>query len=129
MQRVAESAEVRALRDRLHKALEDGCGGVTLNGHETERLPNTLNLRFHGADAESVMGRTPAVACSSGSACHSGASSPSHVLLAMGLSNEAASESIRFSLSRHTTREDVDRAADAIASSVASIRELLVGVI
>ena len=87
--RMADEASVRDLRDRLHRRLADRCGGVTLNGHETERLPNTLNVRFEGADAEAVMARTPSVACSSGSACHSGAQSPSHVLLAMGVSARA----------------------------------------
>jgi cysteine desulfurase len=127
--RMDQESRVRELRDRLYDAFQSAIEGVTLNGSPTERLPNTLNVRFEGADAEAVMARTPSVACSSGSACHSGASSPSHVLRAMGLSDEQAHESIRFSLSHDTTPTEVDQAAAAISASVASVRQTVVGAV
>ena len=117
------------LRDRLQHELEDGCGGVTLNGHETERLPNTLNLRFEGADAEALIAQY--------AVCRLFISAV-RVIRALRrrrtfssqwvCPTEAASESLRFSLSRHTTREDVDRAVEAIVSLRSSIREALVKV-
>lgn len=120
--RFHEAAQIELLRDRLHHAVVERVGEVALNGHATDRLPNTLNLRFHEADAEALMAAMPSVACSTGSACHSGAPDPSHVLLAMGISREEAQQSIRFSLSRTTTRDEIDRAVDAIAAAVAYVR-------
>ena len=125
--RFDEANKVRELRDRLHSMIADLVPGVSLNGHPRERLPNTLNLRFEDADAEAVMAGAPLVACSAGSACHSGAPAPSHVLLAMGNHSEHARESIRFGLSRLTTEVEVEMAAEAIAESVANVRRMLVG--
>lgn len=121
-ERLSESTAIAGVRDYLHSRIEASTGDVVLNGHETNRLPNTLNLRFRGADAEALMAAMPSVVCSAGSACHSGAPGPSHVLLAMGLTREEAQQSLRFSTSRTTTREDADRAAAAIAEAVAYVR-------
>jgi cysteine desulfurase len=96
--------------------------GITLNGHPTRRLSNTVNLRFAGADAEAVMASLPRVACSAGSACSAGAPEPSHVLLAMGLSRSAAQECLRFSLSRATTSAEIDAAIDEIVDAVGYVR-------
>jgi len=123
MGRFGEAKAIAGLRDRLHQGLTARLDGVNLNGHVTERLPNTVNLRFSGADAEAVMTSLRRVACSVGSACSSGIPAPSHVLLAMGLSSQEAHQSLRFSLSRNTTTADVDAAIDEIVSAVTFVRE------
>lgn len=97
---------------------------VTVNGLRAARLSNTLNLRFSGADAEAVMASMPDIWVSSGSACQSASPSQSHVLLAMGLSDVEASESLRISLGRPTTDEQVQLATAAIVDAVARVREL-----
>lgn len=121
--RFGDTGTVVGLRDRLHQWLCVRLEGVTLNGHPNERLPNTLNLRFSGADAEAVMASLGRVACSAGSACSSGIPAPSHVLVAMGLNSQEAHQSLRFSLSRYTTAFDVEAAVDEIASAVTFVRE------
>lgn len=123
VRRFREAMAIADLRDRLHQGITARLDGVSLNGHFTERLPNTVNLRFAGADAEAVMTSLRRVACSVGSACSSGVPAPSHVLVAMGLSSEEAHESLRFSLSRNTTTADVDAAIEEIVSAVTFVRE------
>lgn len=123
MGRFGEAKAIAGVRDRLHQGITARLDGVNLNGHLTERLPNTANLRFVGADAEAVMTSLRRVACSVGSACSSGVPAPSHVLVAMGLSSEEAHESLRFSLSRNTTNADVDAAIEEIVSAVTFVRE------
>jgi cysteine desulfurase len=120
--RFAESMAIQSLRDELHANLSRKLEGITLNGHPTNRLPNTLNLRFEGADAEAVMASLRRVACSAGSACHAGSQAPSHVLTAMGLSPREAHESLRFSLSRDTTKQEIHDATEDIVSAVNYIR-------
>jgi cysteine sulfinate desulfinase/cysteine desulfurase-like protein len=90
--------------------------GARLNGHRERRLPNTLNLTLPGLRGEALVVALDqhGVSLSSGSACKSGSPEPTHVLLAMGRSEEEAHCSIRFSLSRETTDEDVDAALDAL---------------
>jgi cysteine desulfurase len=80
-----ESARVRKLRDELFELLRAGVPGLRLNGHPTERLPNTLNVAFPAVSGSAVLAAAPEVAASTGSACHEGAETPSAVLLAMGL--------------------------------------------
>lgn len=123
MERFHEGEAITRLRDRLHQMLSDRLDGVTLNGHPTDRLPNTVNLRFAGADAEAVMASLRSVACSTGSACSSGVPAPSHVLLAMGLSSEEAHQSLRFSLSRTTTLSEIDAATNELVDAVRFVRE------
>ena len=112
---------VRALRDRLHAALSDRVPGLRLNGHPTERLPNTLNVSFPGVDGEELLARTPEIAASTGSACHAGRTEPSAVLLAMGLDRERALGAVRFSLGYATTEADVDTAAFALARAASAM--------
>ena len=88
------------------------------------RLPNTVNVRFTGADAEAVIVNAPTVAVSTGSACTSMVPHPSHVLTAMGMSADAASECLRFSTGRPTTSEDITEAVTALVSAVTRVREL-----
>ena len=117
-----DARRVAHLRDRLIDQLSNLAGAVQ-NG-SASRLPNTVNLRFPGVPGDVLLARTPGVAASLGSACHSGAFEPSPTLIAMGLTPEAAGESIRFSLSRFTTAAEIDQAVTAIAASAAEIRSL-----
>ena len=87
-------------------------------------MPNTANVRFDGADAEAVVTNMDPVAVSTGSACSSGSVDPSEVLLAMGISRDAAFESVRFSLGRFTTREDIDFAVERAVSAVEYVRAM-----
>lgn len=115
---------LRELSGQLLSALNRGLPEVRINGEGAERLSNTLNLRFVGADGEAVMASMPHVCVSSGSACQSASSNPSHVLVAMGRSRIEAEESIRISLGRPTTAEQVSLAAAAIIDAVSRVREL-----
>ena len=123
-EREAETVRVGALRDRLVEGLSRRLEGVHQNGDTTRRLPNTANVRFTEADAEAVMIAMDPVAVSTGSACDSGAVEPSRVLTAMGLSGEAAFESIRFSLGRFTTETDIDTAIDSAVRAVEHVRSM-----
>ena len=89
--------------------------GIRLNGHPTDRLPGNLNLSFADVDGEALMMAMRDVAVSSGSACSAADPEPSHVLRAMGLSEDLARSSLRFGLGRFTTDEEIDFAADAVA--------------
>lgn len=119
-----DAARLGTLTGVLHRSLEERLDGVGLNGHATERLPNTVNLRFVGAEADAVMSCMPTVAVSAGSACQAERSEPSHVLLAMGLGEEAALQSLRFSLGRPTVEDEVKAAVDRVADAVTRVRAL-----
>jgi cysteine desulfurase len=88
--------------------------GLERNGDEERRLPNTLNARFPNVRGDAVLAGAPEVAASTGSACHDGHESASAVILAMGVSPEQALGSVRLTLGRGTTEDDVVRAADAL---------------
>ena len=110
-----EAGRVQRLRDVMWKQLCESVPGLLLNGHADERLPNTLNLRFPDALGTEILALAPEVAASTGSACHEGGEQPSAVLTAMGIEPEAALGSIRLSLGRRTTDDDIERAALALA--------------
>lgn len=110
----AEAARVQELRDRLWERLVAEVPGLRLNGHAAPRLPNTLNVRFPGTSGAAVLAAAPEVAASTGSACHAGQEQASAAILAMGVPSTEALGSVRLTLGRHTTREDVDRAAEAL---------------
>ena len=118
------SARVLQLRDGFHQGLTERIEGVHLNGHPTERLWNTVNLRFDGVDNEAFLLRMDAhgIMASMASACTTGHVEPSHVLIAMGLSEEEAFSSVRFSLSVLTTQAQIERCLDVIPRIVRSIR-------
>jgi cysteine desulfurase len=100
---------VRRLRDLFWDLLQRRFGKtVILNGHPTERLPNTLNVSFAGKNATEILNRMPEVAASTGSACHAGSVELSPVLKAMGVPPEVGMGAIRFSLGRTTTREEIE---------------------
>lgn len=118
----SSAARVRALRDELWDLLRSRIPGIALNGHPELRLPNTLNVRFPGVSARPLLERVPQIAASAGSACHAGEDVPSSVITAMGVAPEAAVGSIRLTLGRPTTRQDVLDAADALATGWAALR-------
>ena len=124
-ERTTESARVGALRDRLVAAVQARLPGVSQNGDVTRRLANTANLRFAGADAEAVIVNMDPVAVSAGSACSTGAIEPSPVLVAMGLSREAAFESVRFSLGRFTTEADIEATVSRTVTAVQYVRDVV----
>jgi cysteine desulfurase len=117
--------DLAALRDRLETGLLTDVSGAYRNGSE-HRTPNTTNLRFDGIDAESLLIALDmqGVAASFGAACQSGATEPSHVLLAMGLSAAEARSSLRLSLSRLTTDEEIDRVLKILPAAIARLRSL-----
>ena len=100
---------VRILRDLFWDLLQKKFGDrIVLNGHPTERLPNTLNVSFVGQVGADILDRMPGVAASTGSACHSGSVELSPVLQAMAVQPEIGMGAIRFSLGRTTTKEEVE---------------------
>jgi len=119
----AEEAErLRALADRLLDRLRDGVEGIELNGPRVDRLPGNLNLRFPGVDAEALIANCPELAISAGSACSAATPTPSHVLTAIGLDQDAAEESVRIGIGRPTTSAEVDRAAELLIAAAHRIR-------
>jgi cysteine desulfurase len=123
-EQVCDTARLAHLASVLLDELENQLPDVHVNGAKAERLSNTLNLRFVGADAEAVMASMPDVLVSAGSACQSAVSMPSHVLLAMGMTEVGASESLRISLGRPTTPDEIRVAARSMAAAVSRVREL-----
>ncbi|MFL5590811.1 MAG: cysteine desulfurase family protein [Ktedonobacteraceae bacterium] len=124
-EQLAESqSRVQRLRDRLEQRLAEFLpGSVNLNGHRSERLPNTLNLSVDRVIGEEVLAATPEIASSTGSACHEGSTDPSAVLMAMGLSRERALGALRLTLGRWSTEDEVEKAARLLARTVDSLRE------
>lgn len=118
----ADSARIAVLRDRLEALLAEGAGARPNGGGA--RVANTANLSFEGVEAESLLMALDlaGVAVSTGAACAAGAVEPSHVLRAMGLRPERVQGSLRFSLGRGTTAEEVERAAAAVVEAVARQR-------
>jgi cysteine desulfurase len=118
----AEVARLTRLRDRLLDRLLR-VGGVVLNGSRERRLPHNAHVGVAGCDGEALLLALDegGVACSTGSACQSGAAEPSHVLRAIGVDTERTAH-LRFTCGRDTTAEDVDAAADALAAAVARLR-------
>jgi cysteine desulfurase len=122
----AEGRRLRALRDRLERQVSSAVPGVKINGEGAPRVPNTSSLSFRDVDGESiVLGLdVEGICASTGSACSTGDPEPSHVLLAMGLSPREAQGSIRLSLGRETSEEDVDTTVRALTSTVARLRRI-----
>ncbi|MBI5073728.1 MAG: cysteine desulfurase [Nitrospirae bacterium] len=101
--------QLQALRDRFWEMLQKTFGDkVSLNGHPTERLPNTLNINFIGRIGSEILAQLPEIAASTGSACHSGSVTLSPVLAAMGVPPEEGMGAIRFSLGRYTTADEIE---------------------
>lgn len=114
------------LRDALEQGILTAVPAASVNGADSERLPNTTNIRFTGIEGEAMVISLDlrGYAVSSGSACSSGAVEPSHVLLAMGLSPKDARSSVRFSLGPQNTAAEVEGLIEAVAESVAHLRRI-----
>jgi len=114
---LGEFARVTRLRDRLEQGVRRLVPDASLNGHPEQRLPNTLNLTLPGLRGESLVVALDqhGIALSSGSACKAGSPDPTHVLIAMGRTEQDGHCSVRFSLSRHTTEDEIEHAVAALA--------------
>jgi cysteine desulfurase len=121
-----DAARISALRDKFERGILSRVSDAWVNGAGAPRVANTANLAFSGVASESLLIALDmkGLACSSGSACSSGAVRPSHVLTAIGMNASDARASLRFSLGRHTTDADVDFALEIIPGEVARLRAL-----
>ncbi|MEW6688874.1 MAG: IscS subfamily cysteine desulfurase [Pseudomonadota bacterium] len=123
LEMATERERIRALRDKLHAGLAQ-IEQVFVNGDMTRRVPHNLNVSFNFVEGESLIMAVKDIAVSSGSACTSASLEPSYVLRALGRSDELAHSSIRFTLGRFTTEEEVGYAVEHIRTKVAKLREL-----
>lgn len=120
--RVADAERLDTLADDFLGRLSDHVDGVDLNGPRSRRLPGNRNLRIHGVDADALIANCPDLCFSAGSACSAATPSASHVLLAVGLSAEAAEQSVRIGFGRPTTPAEIDQAAELMAHAIERIR-------
>ncbi len=118
-----DNAKARALHDRLINGLKD-MEQVFLNGHPTQRVPQNINMSFNFVEGESLIMGIKGLAVSSGSACSSASLEPSYVLRALGRSDELAHSSLRMTIGRWTTEEEIDAAIETIRLNVTKLREL-----
>ncbi|MEM8598607.1 MAG: cysteine desulfurase family protein [Bacteroidota bacterium] len=117
-----ERAYLERLRDRFEAAVTTSFADVTVNGAESPRLPTVSNLTIPGTETRKLLPLLRGIAASTGAACKTRASQPSHVLTAMGRSRADAFASLRFSFGRYTTEAEVDAAAEALIDAVGSLR-------
>jgi cysteine desulfurase len=119
-----EHTSIAGLRDLLELNLKNKCSDIFINGYDSERLSNTSNISFSHVDSEALLHRldTYGICASAGSACSSGSSEPSHVLRAMGVPDDAIHGSIRFSLSRYTTVEEVNTVIEILPGIINKLR-------
>jgi cysteine desulfurase len=119
-----ELVRIAGLQERLRKGLMDGMEEVYINGDMAHRVPHNLNVSFNYVEGESLLMAIKDIAVSSGSACTSASLEPSYVLRALGRSDELAHSSIRFTIGRFTTEEEVDFTIALLKSKVGKLREL-----
>jgi len=121
-----EAERLAGLRDRLQNGLQERIEDVLVNGHPTQRLPHLTNVSVMGVEGESMLLSLDGhgIAAATGSACTSGSLEPSHVLMAMGIPPEVAHGSLRFSLGRMNTEQDVDHVLEVLPGVVARLREM-----
>jgi len=121
-----ERVRVKALRDRFEEGLLENVSSLQINGDRTRRLPNTSNVAIEGVDSEGMLMLLDqrGICCSAGSACTAGSLEPSHVLKAMGFSNDHARGSLRFSFSRFNSQPEVERALQIIPNAVEKLRSM-----
>jgi cysteine desulfurase len=118
--------EIERIR-MLHRRLIDGLSPIEqtfLNGHPTERVPHNVNMSFNYVEGESLIMGVKGIAVSSGSACTSASLEPSYVLRALGRSDELAHSSLRMTIGRFTTEEEIDYVIATLKDRVAKLREL-----
>lgn len=120
---IVETSRQIALRDYFVKNILAALDFTFLNGSLTERLPNNVNLCFEGVSADELMLALPELAVASGAACSSGGTEPSHVIQALGKTREQAKSSLRVSLGRFTTEQEVEKAMKIIVAAVKKLRE------
>lgn len=122
----ADATRVSALRDKLEAGLLAGVPDAFANAAKAPRTPNTCNITFPGLEGEALIIALDlrGLACSTGAACSSGAVEPSHVLTAIGLTAPEARSSVRFSLGRHTTEEEIEKTLEIVPAAVRQLREL-----
>lgn len=118
-----EAARIRHLRDKLYNGVK-GTEEVYLNGDVEKHVPGILNISFNYVEGESLIMALKDIAVSSGSACTSASLEPSYVLRALGLNDELAHSSIRFSIGRFTTEEDIDFTIDLVNNAIGRLREM-----
>ncbi len=123
LEMAAESERIHQLRDRLYKGLES-IEEVYINGDLEHRIPGNLNISFNFVEGESLIMGLKDIAVSSGSACTSASLEPSYVLRALGRNDELAHSSIRFTIGRFTTEDDIDRTIEIVKENIARLREL-----
>ncbi len=123
LEMATDNERIRALRDRLLNGIK-GLDEVYVNGDLERRIPGNLNVSFNFVEGESLMMAIKDIAVSSGSACTSASLEPSYVLRALGRSDELAHSSIRFTLGKFTTEEEIDYAIDLVKRKVTKLREL-----
>lgn len=117
-----EAPRITKLRDLLENELLERIPGSYVNGSRAPRLPGVSSITIPGVPADALLASMPHVAASDGSACSAGGPSPSHVLLAMGLSRDAADSTVRFSLGYATTEQEILRAVDATVQAASQVR-------
>lgn len=118
----SEAVRIRGLRNRLWEKLS-ALPGIHLNGHFTQRLPNNLNVSIEGIDGNALLsGLRSAIAISSGSACSTGKTSPSHVIKALGRSDKLAKATLRFGLGRHTSRTEIEKSTELVCKTLDELR-------
>lgn len=120
----AEGKRLQALRDKLEQGITAGLSDVQVNGHAEKRLPHISNISYGFVEGESMMMACKDIAMSSGSACTSASLEPSYVLKALGVGDDLAHSSLRMSLGRFSTEEEVDFAVAQVIKSVNKLREL-----
>lgn len=121
----SEAAKMVSLRERLRDGMIRSLDGVSVNGHPVNRLPSNLNLSFAGVEADAlIMAINEEIAVSTGSACSSASTGPSHVLKALGLTQERIQGSIRFGLGRFNTEEEVDYVTKRVVEVVKRLRSV-----
>jgi len=123
LEMATDNERIRFLRDKLWKGI-NGMEEVYVNGDMERRVPHNLNVSFNFVEGESLVMAIKDVAVSSGSACTSASLEPSYVLRSLGRSDELAHSSIRFTLGKYTTEEEIDYTVDLIRRKVAKLREL-----
>jgi cysteine desulfurase len=121
-----DQKKIKVLRDRLERLIVECIDDVLVNGHPKRRLFNTINICVRGVEGESMLLNLDleGICASTGSACTSGSLEPSHVLLAMGIPYELAQSSVRFSLGKYNTEEEIDKTARILKNIVERLRQL-----
>jgi cysteine desulfurase len=121
-----ENTTVRALRDEFERAILDSIPDTQVNGDRDHRLPNTTSIAFDGIESEAVLLLLDqaGLCCSAGSACTTGSVHPSHVLKAMGFSTERARASLRFSFSRYTTSQEINKGLEILRGVIGKLRRM-----